>query len=118
MKSMDSIINNTEIQAAEAAGQESLEHEHRAVSAIYDSDKRKLHIISSLDAELILSVDKLQGLAGSSDDDLSDIELSPFGSNLHWPRLDADLGVHSLFCGVYGSKDWMKRLIANCCQAN
>ena len=106
---MDKITNNIEIQAAEAAGQESLENEHRAISATYESSTRKLHIISTLDAELILSVDNLQGLAGASDDGLLDIELSPFGSNLHWPRLDADLGVHNLFCGVYGSKTWMQR---------
>ena len=110
MKSMDRVINNAEIQAAEAAGQELLEHEHRAIRVIYESTPRKLHIISTLDAELILSVDKLQGLAGASDDDLSEIELSPFGTNLHWPRLDEDFGVHNLFCGVYGSKAWMERL--------
>lgn len=109
---MDEFVDNTEIQAARVAGQESLNNEHRAISVTYDSDNRKLHIMSTLDAELILSVDKLQGLSGASDDDLSEIELSPFGTNLHWPRLDEDFGVHNLFCGVYGSKVWMQRLMA------
>ncbi len=76
---MNKITNDAGIQTAEAADQESLEYEHRAVSAAYDNRMRKLHIISTLDAELILSVDKLQGLAGASDDDLSEIELSPLG---------------------------------------
>ena len=107
---MDRFINDPELQTAETAGQESLDNEHRAVSVIYERTTRKLHIISTLDAELILSVDKLQGLAEASDDDLSEIELSPFGTNLHWPRLDEDFGVHNLFCGVYGSKVWMKKL--------
>lgn len=112
MKSMDEIVNNADIQAAKAAGQDSLDTKHRAIRAIYEGNTRKLHIISTLDAELILSVDKLQGLAGASDDDLSEIELSPFGTNLHWPRLDEDFGVHNLFCGVYGSKIWMHNLTA------
>ena len=113
---MEGIINNADIQAAKAAGQDALDTKHRAIRATYDSNTRKLHIISTLDAELILSVDKLQGLAGASDDDLSEIELSPFGTNLHWPRLDEDFGVHNLFCdlfcGVYGSKIWMHNLTA------
>ena len=108
---MDEIINDAEIQAAKLAGQKSLNKEHRAISVAYDSNNRKLHIVSTLDAELILSVDKLQGLVGASDDDLSEIELSPFGTNLHWPKLDADFGVHNLFCGVYGSKAWMQKLV-------
>lgn len=103
-------INHTEIRSAEAASQESQTNEHQAASATYDSLTRKLLIISTLDAELFLPVDNLQGLSGASDDDLSEIELSPFESNLHWPRLDEDLGVHNLFCGVYGSKIWMEGL--------
>ncbi len=66
--------------------------------------------LPTLGAELIISVDNLQGLAGASDDDLSEIELSPLGTNLHWPKLDEDFGVHNLFCGVYGSKTWMEQL--------
>lgn len=112
MRSMDESVNNTEIQAAKIAGQCSLDNEHRAIKATYDGNTRKLHIISTLDAELILWVDKLQGLAEASNDDLSDIELSPFGTNLYWPRLDEDFGVHNLFCGVYGSKVWMQTLAA------
>ena len=72
MKSMDEIINDAEIQAAKLAGQKSLNKEHRAISVAYDSNNRKLHIVSTL---------------------------------------DADFGVHHLFCGVYGSKDWMQKLM-------
>lgn len=72
---IEKIINSTEIQAAEVADQESLENEHRAVKTPRSIHTRKLHIIPTLDTELILSVDKLQGLAEASDDGLSDINL-------------------------------------------
>ncbi|HMK89880.1 MAG TPA: DUF2442 domain-containing protein [Methylocystis sp.] len=33
----------------------------------------------------------VEGLAGASDEDLAEIEISPAGLNLQWPRLDADV---------------------------
>lgn len=49
-----------------------------------------------------------QGLAGASAADLSVIEVSPMGTGLHWPRLDADLTVSGLLAGVFGSRTWMR----------
>ena len=40
---------------------------------------------------------------------LADIEISPAGLGLHWPKLDADLYVPALLQGVFGSKKWMAR---------
>jgi len=34
-----------------------------------------------------------EGLSGASPESLSEIEISPAGLGLHWPRLDADLNV-------------------------
>ena len=48
-----------------------------------------------------------EGLAGASPDDLAQIEISPTGLGLHWPRLDADLYVPALLQGVFGSRSWM-----------
>ena len=39
--------------------------------------------------------------------DLSEIEISPEGFGLHFPRLDADLYVPGLLAGQLGSKAWM-----------
>lgn len=49
-----------------------------------------------------------QGLAGAGTEDLSDIELSPLGTGLRWPRLDADLTVEGLLTGVFGNAAWMR----------
>ena len=50
-----------------------------------------------------------EGLAGASPEHLADIEISPAGLGLHWPRLDADLYVPALLQGMFGSKSWMAR---------
>ena len=39
--------------------------------------------------------------------DLAEIEISPAGLDLHWPKLDADVHVPALLQDVLGSKRWM-----------
>jgi hypothetical protein len=48
-----------------------------------------------------------EGLAGAAPADLGEIEISPAGLGLHWPRLDADLYVPALLQGVFGTRQWM-----------
>jgi len=80
-----------------------------AVSARYD--RRRARVVIGLDTgiELAFPARLAEGLAGACADDLADIEISPAGLGLHWPRLDADLYVPALLQGVFGSKSWMAR---------
>jgi uncharacterized protein DUF2442 len=39
--------------------------------------------------------------------DLSEIEISPSGFGLHFPRIDADLYIPALLDGSFGSRRWM-----------
>ena len=48
-----------------------------------------------------------QGLAEASPDELAEIEITPSGLGLHWPKLDADLYVLGLLAGQFGSASWM-----------
>ncbi len=54
-----------------------------------------------------MPLDRAQGLAGAKAADLADIEISPAGLGLHWPRLDADLYLPTLMEGVFGTRRWM-----------
>lgn len=78
-----------------------------AVSARYD--RRTAHIVIDLNTgvQIAFPTRLAQGLAGASPDDLAEIEISPAGLGLHWPKLDADLYVPSLLHGMLGSKRWM-----------
>ena len=57
--------------------------------------------------ELTFPAALAEGLASASPGDLAEIEVSPSGLGLHWPRLDADLYVPALPRGILGSRSWM-----------
>lgn len=78
----------------------------RALSAHLDLDRSEILVILSDGTQFAFPSDKAQGLRGASVTDLSDIEITPTGLGLHWPRLGADLYVPSLLQGVFGTKHW------------
>ncbi|OYV30216.1 MAG: hypothetical protein B7Z81_14475 [Acidocella sp. 20-61-6] len=82
-----------------------------AVSARYD--RRASRVIVNLNTGVQLSVPtrNLEGLTDAPEDDLAEIEISPAGLGLHWPKLDADVYVPSLLQGIFGSKKWMAALL-------
>jgi hypothetical protein len=80
-----------------------------AVSARYDRRRSRIVVAINTGLELAFPTRLAEGLAGASPEDLADIEVSPAGLGLHWPRLDADLYVPALLQGIFGSKSWMAR---------
>jgi hypothetical protein len=80
-----------------------------AVSARYDRRRARVVVALNTGVELAFPTRLAEGLADASPDDLADIEISPAGLGLHWPRLDADLYVPALLQGIFGSKGWMAR---------
>lgn len=80
-----------------------------AVSARYDRRRARVVITLNTGVELAVPTRLAEGLAGASPENLADIEISPAGLGLHWPRLDADLYVPGLLQGLFGSKSWMAR---------
>lgn len=78
-----------------------------AVAARYD--RRRDRVVVSLDNGLELAFPPriAQGLENAMPADLSDIELSPSGFGIHFPKLDAHLYLPALLRGVFGSKAWL-----------
>jgi hypothetical protein len=78
-----------------------------AVSARYD--RKSGHIVIHLNSNLILSFSPrdAQGLENAKPSQLEEIEVSPSGFGIHFPKLDADLYVPGLLEGFLGSKKWM-----------
>lgn len=99
-----------QIKQAKAAGLKALENEPRAQSARYDATRRQIIVDLTNGCSFIFPVDKAQGLAGASDDDLAEIEVLGKGFGLHWEKLDADLSIPALVVGAFGSKAWMREL--------
>ncbi len=76
-------------------------------AARYNPRRERVIVELSTGVEVTFPVMLAEGLAGASPKDLAEIEISPTGLGLHWPRLDADLYVPALLQGVFGSKNWM-----------
>jgi hypothetical protein len=100
-------LTDAEIRRAEQAMQSRMAAGPRAVQARYD--RRRHRVVVSLDngLELAFPAELAEGLSEASPADLADIEISPTGLGLHWPKLDADLYLPGLLNGVFGSPRWM-----------
>jgi hypothetical protein len=101
-------ITEQELQQAEQR-MGALREAGHAVSARYDRRRSRVVVALNTRVELAFPTRLAEGLAGASPESLADIEISPAGLGLHWPRLDADLYVPALLQGVFGSKSWMAR---------
>jgi hypothetical protein len=72
-------------------------------------DRRRGRIVVGLDTglELRFPPQLAEGLENAALADLTEIEISPSGFRIHFPRLDAHLYLPALLQGVFGSKRWM-----------
>lgn len=82
-----------------------------AVAARYDRRASRIVVRLNTGLELTFPPSLAEGLADAAPDDLSEIEITPAGLGLHWPRLDADLYIPALLQGVFGSPRWMAALL-------
>ena len=104
-------LTDEDVQQAEAALQARLSSEPHATAAHFDQPRHRIVVSLSNGLEFSLPVELAQGLAGAQASDLEEIEISPTGLGLHWPKLDADLYLPTLIEGVFGNRRWMARVI-------
>ena len=100
------VLTKPEFKRAEVQARKEREFGH-VRSARYDRRRRRVIVLLNTGVEMTFLAEMAEGLADASPDDLAQIEISPTGLGLHWPRLDADLFVPALLRGVFGSKSWM-----------
>ena len=83
-----------------------------AIEAHYDCPANR--VVVRLDTGEVVSFapTDAEELAGAAPDDLAEIEITPGGLGLIWPRLDAGLYVPALRDGVLGSRRWMTEMAA------
>ena len=99
-------VSEQDVQQAEKR-MEALRENGFAVSARYDRRTARIVVNLNTGVQIAFPTRLAEGLAGASPDDLAEIEISPAGLGLHWPKLDADVYVPALLQGVFGSKRWM-----------
>lgn len=99
-------ITDEQMARAEASMEAKRAHGH-AVAARYDAPSGRLVVSLHSGVELAVPVRLVEGLADADPADLAEIEITPAGLGLHWPRLDADVYVPGLMAGALGSRRWM-----------
>jgi len=79
----------------------------RAVAAHYDRKNKRVMIQLSSNLDVSFSPENAQGLDKATPAQLQEIQISPSGFGIHFPKLDTDLYLPALLEGFFGSKKWM-----------
>ena len=78
-----------------------------AVTARYDRRLGRVLIRLSSGLDVAFSPRDAQGLEKATASQLREIEISPSGFGIYFPRLDADIYLPALLQGFLGSRAWM-----------
>jgi|SRR6185437_3301295 hypothetical protein len=97
----------TEYAIAKARGGRRRAQEPHAVGVRYDVRQQRIVVELSTGLAVVFPPAMVEGLQGARSRDLRDIEISPSGFGLHFPRLDADVYLPGLLTGNLGSRRWM-----------
>jgi hypothetical protein len=100
-------LTDAQIDAALERGRIAAETEPRAAAARYDAKSGRVIIGLTNGATFAFPARLAEGLADADPVDLADIEVSPHGFGLHWPKLDVDYSVPGLVAGIFGTARWM-----------
>ncbi len=98
---------DAQIEAANERGRIARDTEPRALSARYDRKANRIVVDLVSGATFAFPPALARRLCDASADELAEIEVSPGGYGLHWPRTDEDFSVPGLASGVFGTAKWM-----------
>jgi len=99
-----------EFATAEKLGDKELAELPKIKSIDLEKRSRRMKFDLSNGVTLIVPADSIQGLQKASDSDLTDIELWDEGLMIYWKQLDVAFQTASLLLGVFGTKQWMRRI--------
>jgi Protein of unknown function (DUF2442) len=96
-----------EFTSAVRRAEQRLRTEPRATAARYDRRSKRIVVRLSSGLDVAFAPQDAQGLEGAKPEQLDQIEISPSGLGIHFPKLDADLYLPALLEGYLGSRAWM-----------
>jgi len=101
------MVSRGSIELANKRGEQLQREFPRAVSARYDRANGKIVVNLSSKLTLSFSPQDAQGLENATPAQLEEVELSPSGFGVHFPKLDAHLYIPGMLEGLMGSRKWM-----------
>ena len=99
---------DAQLEAAERRGRIAMATAPRAKSVRYDA------VLGQIVVELVSGCTFMfppriaQFLEDATDEQLAEVEMTPFGFGLHWESLDADYTVSGLLAGRFGTARFMR----------
>ena len=84
--------------------------EPRAVKVKFDKKTRRIVLDLSNETTFIFPVNIVQGLTLATDEELSEVKITPSKSDLSWNNLDVHFSLVSLMVGMFGNKACMSEL--------
>lgn len=103
---------DNQIEAAIARQTNQEVSEPQACNVLYESTSRKIVIEFDNGCKFECPISLLQGVCDLSDDEISQVKLTPAGWGLTWENAEIDLGINELVQGIFGTKAWMKKIAA------
>jgi hypothetical protein len=82
-------------------------NEPYAVSARYDRRQQRIVVELNSGLQVVFGPQMIEGLQDAKPRDLQEIEITPSGFGIYFPRIDADVYLPGLLTGQFGSRRWM-----------
>jgi len=101
------MVSREEFERANRRAKEILKATPIAVAARFDRRTRRVVIAFNSGAEFRFPAHSAEALETATPSQLQEVEITPSGLGIYFPRLDADFYIPALLEGVFGSKKWM-----------
>jgi hypothetical protein len=96
-----------EFEAARRRGERRRASEPYAIDVRYDRRQRRIVVQLNNGLQVVFGPRMIEDLEDAKPRDLQQIEITPSGFGLHFPRIDADVYLPGLLAGQFGSRRWM-----------
>ena len=101
------MITAEEVRAANRRMKEMQATTPMAVAVRYNRRANRVIISLSTKIEVMFNPSDVQGLEDATPSQLAEIEITPSGFGLYFPKLDEGINVPNLLEGTMGSRKWM-----------
>jgi hypothetical protein len=101
------MISREVFQLANQRGRRMRSSTSPAIAARFDCPSGRVVVTLRSGIDISFSPSNAEGLEHARPSQLREIEISPSGLGIHFPKLDADLYLPALLQGVLGSRKWM-----------
>ena len=101
------MVSSDVFRAANERGRRVRKKTPPAVAARYDRSSGRVIVSLGSGVDISFAPRDAEGLENATASQLGQIEITPSGLGIHFPKLDADLYLPALLEGVLGSRKWM-----------